>query len=168
MRQLEIADWILLQTGLGPTVSYPNQRKECISQLQYLIIWQQLTEMMNEMHIILEWTCLYTEVLNSTVYVACHNINIWVLQWGLTFTPSLTRLWTWFGLRGALLSQMLVSSLLMPNTLPRPHPVLRWLVDEVNDRWRQVMWLQGRCLHCTLILFELHLRLEAAVIGIRG
>ena len=77
-----------------------------------------------------------TESLTNTILHNLHvTINIWVPH-GLTFTPSLTRLWTWFGLRGALLSHMLVSSLLMPNTLPRPQPVLLGLVDEVSDRWR--------------------------------
>ena len=36
----------------------------------------------------------------------------------LTWTPLLTRLWTWLGLRGALLSHTLLSSLRIPSTPP--------------------------------------------------
>lgn len=78
---------------------------------------------------------------------------------GLTFTPSLTRLWTRLGLRGALLSHMLVSSLRMANTLPRPHPEFRRLGVEDSDRDKLGIFQ----LHQDLRLLELLLRLEVAV-----
>ena len=84
----------------------------------------------------------------------------------LTFTPSLTRLCTWFGFSGALLSQMLVSSLRMANTLPRPHPpfrVHRLGVDE-SDRWSRdiLLWLTTR--PSALTFFEPHFRVEIVLI----
>ena len=86
---------------------------------------------------------------------------------GLTFTPSLTRLCTWLGFSGALLSQTLVSSLRMANTLPRPHPppfrVHQLGVDE-RGRWSRgiLLWLTNR--HSALLFFAPHFRVEIVLV----
>ena len=59
---------------------------------------------------------------------------------------------------------MLVSSLRMANTLPRPHPEFRRLGVEDSDRDRLGMFQ----LHQDLRLLELLLRLEVAVAIICG
>ena len=68
-----------------------------------------------------------------------------------TLTPLLTKACTWLGLRGALLSHTLVSSLLMASTLPSGQPAADF-ENPLNNKERCNSFLLDLPVH--ILVFE--------------